>query len=316
MKFLFTIAVAVICSTTPLHSQITNASQSPQILPPAMTQRAIAKSATPPKGETITLNERETNFTLFIPKGWSAPTNGEVVLAIHFHSAPWFAIEEHLRRGLKGPLIAAQLGSGSSAYRKPFEDHERFSRLLSLVEKTLQEGGAPKNTKVASVDISSFSAGYGAVREILKSPEYFKLIRRIVLCDSIYAGFESETVHKPLRENIEPWLPFVKAATRGEKTFLLTHSQVETVTYATSGQCGEALIEAVGAKTEKILPKSNPSASDPDFPLLARSDLGNFHVWSYDGKDAQAHMTHLRHLADSWLVLDEMEKLLPAKNAK
>jgi hypothetical protein len=40
-------------------------------------------------------------------------------------------------------------------------------------------------------------------------------------------------------------------------------------------------------------------------PLLQRADVGRFHVWNYAGTNAQAHLTHVRHLADLWRALDE-----------
>jgi hypothetical protein len=38
--------------------------------------------------------------------------------------------------------------------------------------------------------------------------------------------------------------------------------------------------------------------------LLYRADIGHLHLWGYGGEDAQAHMTHVRHLADVWKALD------------
>jgi hypothetical protein len=46
------------------------------------------------------------------------------------------------------------------------------------------------------------------------------------------------------------------------------------------------------------------AANDPNFPLLSRADSEGLHVWSYGGEDAQAHLTHVRHMADVWQSLD------------
>jgi hypothetical protein len=219
------------------------------------------------------------------------------VLTIHFHGEPWFIIDEQLRRGLREPLLCVALGQGSSVYRVPFEDRAWLGKLVEKVEKQLQ-------TRVKAVDIASFSAGYGAVREIVKVPEYRQLIRRIVLCDSMYGSFAAGSTTRPAAEHIEPWALFAKMAAKGEKTFVLTHSQVPTSNYASSSQCAAALIEAVGG-TRILVPRgSTPATLDLEYPLLTRTDLGHFHVWGYDGADAQAHLTHVRHLADVWRALD------------
>lgn len=273
------------------------------IIPPPMPRRAISPPKTPPPGEIINLHDSDTPFTLFIPSGWRAPASGEVPLTIHFHGATWFAIGEHLRHGLSTPLIAAYLGEGSSVYRRAFEDPQRLQRWIDLTVDALRRRGAPANTHISALDVTSFSAGYGAVRELLKSPAYSALIRRIILSDSMYASLAPGTERKPLAEQIEVWVPFARQAARGEKTFVLTCSEVTTA-YASSSECAKALIHEVGAPMDVIAPGSNPAASDPDFPLKFRSDLGNFHVWGYGGTNAQAHLTHVRHMADVWMALE------------
>ena len=269
-----------------------SAPKTANVAPPAMPGRAIARAATQPAGQQI---EIEKGYTLFVPKEWGGQSS--CVLTIHFHTEPWFAIEEHLRRGLRQPLLVVMLGQGSSVYRVPFEDRARLGKLVEQVERQLQ-------TRVKAVDISSFSAGYGAVREIVQVREYRALIRRIVLCDSMYGSFAAGSTTRPAAEHIEPWMEFAKMAARGQKTFVLTHSQVPTSNYASSAQCAAALIEAVG-EARVIMPRGSiPATLDPEFPLLTRTDVGHFHVWEYDGADAQAHLTHVRHLADVWKALD------------
>jgi len=263
-----------------------------------MPRRVIAKSATPPPGEQI---EIEPEYTLFVPDVWRKSSHSSMVLTIHFHGEPWFVIEEHLRRGLREPLLCVALGQGSSVYRVQFEDQKKLSQLVDKIEKQLQ-------TKVKAVDISSFSAGYGAVREIVKSADYRRMIRRIVLCDSMYASFAPDSTTQPAADHIEPWIVFAKMAARGEKTFLLTHSQVPTATYANTAMCGSALIDAVGGSKVKVPRGSLPATRDPEFPLLTRTDIGHFHVWGYDGADTQAHLTHVRHLADAWRALNAADE--------
>jgi len=259
-----------------------------------MSRRASAQPATAPAGEQI---EIEKGYTLFVPDLWRKSGHSSCVLTIHFHTEPWFAIQEHLRRQLREPLLVVTLGQGSTVYRVPFEDQKKLSQLVEKVETQMQ-------IRVSALNISSFSAGYGAVREIVKSPDYRRMIRRIVLCDSMYASFAPNSTTQPAAEHIEPWIAFAKMAAKGEKTFVFTYSQVPTSTYANSAMCASALIDAVGGSKLKVLRGSLPATLDPDFPLLTRCDVGHFHVWGYDGADAQAHLTHVRHLADVWKALD------------
>jgi hypothetical protein len=293
------------------HSLIVAATAVELPVPPAMTKRAIAPSTNELLGTQVSLEDRGVKFTLFLPSAWTNSVSSNTTLCAHFHTVPWFAIQEHVRRGAHEPLIVFALGEGSTTYRVPFEDTNRFARIVALTENELKQRSASRGTHITGVDVSSFSAGYAAVRELVKSPEAFKMIRRIALLDSMYAGLEprekGSTNRRPLAAQTEVWVPFAKAAMRGEKTFVFTHSQVPTPSYASSRACAEALLARLKLEAQSAEPKSSLAASDPDFPLLKRADSGRFHVWSYGGEDAQAHLTHVRHMADVWNALDAAE---------
>jgi hypothetical protein len=277
--------------------------------PPPMPKRTIAPSTNEFRGAQIVLTDRGTNFTLFLPQGWTNAVSSNTVLFAHFHTIAWFAIQEHVRREAREPLIVFALGEGSSTYRTPFTDTNRFVRMIALVESELKKRGAAANTRVAHIDVSSFSAGYGAVRELVQQPPSFQIIRRIILLDSMYASLEPEeagaTNRRPLAAQIDVWVPFARAAVRGGKTFVLTHSQVPTLSHASSFECAAALATKAGVEFKTVATNSLPATRDPDFPLLRRADAGKFHIWSYGGKDAQAHLTHIRHMADVWHALNE-----------
>jgi hypothetical protein len=276
--------------------------------PPAMPRRAIAPPATQPAGEMIDLLDGDVKFKLFVPPNYHVPADGKINLTVHFHTVYWFILDEHLRRDLNEPLAMFALGEGSSTYRKPFQDTDRFDRILRLIESTLRERMGPANAQVGRIDITSFSAGYGAVREIVKQDRYIERIRRIILSDSLYAGWDPAATQpgatsRPAAENIDPWKKFVALAACGEKTFVLTHSMVPTP-YANSAACAKALIEIVAAPIVEVKPNESAAARNQDYPIAYRADLGRFHVWGYHGDDAQAHMTHVRHMADVWKALD------------
>ena len=298
----------VIASLAIGHSSAAAPTTTHALIPPPMPRRVIAPTTNAPQGESVLLEDGGVKFTLFIPSGWKASDSGETIVTTHFHTIVWFVIQEHLRRGVATALICFQLGEGSTTYRQPFEDTNRFSRVLRLVEGELSKRSAPVHVQIRGVDISSFSAGYGAVRELVKSPSYFKMIRRIVLLDSMYAAFEPtaavERPRKPANDQIEVWAPFAQAALRGEKTFVLTHSAVPTDKYASSGECATALLELLEVPRELVRSGTLPATTDREFPLQSRADRGKFHIWAYGGEDAQAHMTHVRHMADVWRALD------------
>ncbi len=305
----FAVALAVLATVAflPVHPRA--AAAEPE--PPALPAREIKPLGRPPPGTTVLQTNEGAWATLFLPDGWRVHPDGRAQLVVHFHTAAWFTIEEHLRRAGTAstlPLLNFALGEGSATYGKPFQQPEHFQSWLRVVEKELVARGAPPHTRLVDVDVSSFSAGYGAVREILKLATNQVVIRRIVLCDSLYGGLATTNGLYPNRlvqaEHIDPWRTFAQAAVRGEKTFLLTTSDIETPRYASTRECGSALAAAVGVTFTNVSPNAGPAAREPVHPLIRRADLGNFHVWNYAGTNAQAHLAHVRHLAELWQTLD------------
>lgn len=273
--------------------------------PPQLSLRAVPASTDATNSQQVMVHDGEVKFTLFLP-GMS-PSKA-TTLTLHFHTTPGFVIQEHLRRGSANPLAVFHLGEGSTVYRQAFEDRQRLSRCLKLIEGHLRQFSGNASSTVATLELSSFSAGYGAIREIIKSPEYFARVRTVLLADSMYGALETNAsayARVPWREHIAVWIPLARAAVKGEKTFLITCSDVPTTTYASSRECAEALIQAAGLRTDDVVPGSCAAAADPQFPLRWRADAGRLHVWGYGGTNAQAHLTHVRHLADLWRAVEQ-----------
>lgn len=276
--------------------------RSPQMVPPVVVLRDIANMERIASGEVIDFTE---TTCLFVPDGWTAAPNGEVTLTMHFHDAAWFAMEEHARRGATNPLFVFGGLQGSSAYREPYLDSSHFADQIREVEDTLRERFGVTNAHVTHIEIQSFSAGYGAVREILKSSEYVDLIDTIVLADSMYASFRSDEDHRALPEHVESFVEFARLANEGRKTFLVVHASGLSPSYATTTECARAMLEEIGAEEEPVAPGSLPSA-DPslEYRLISRYDHNSLHVWGYAGDTPEAHMAMARALADYWREID------------
>lgn len=279
-------------------------------LTPTMTIRDLSEPAQLPTTTALDLGTSGT-IALFVPEGYKVPASGEVEVTLNFHGAGWFVIEEQQRRGNGGPVVALELGQGSTVYRKPFEDPAMFGRLLEAIAANLRERGAPAETRVTSVNITSISAGYGAVREIVKSDANVKLIRRIILCDSMYGGLDEALLPSGQRvvtdEYVEPWMNFAHEAILGRRTLLVLTSDISPSTYAGTHEVALAVTKALGVAVETVPLDSCPAAAAGlEYPLRARADAGYFHWWAYAGDGGKVHMTIARHQGDAWQALDQL----------
>ena len=149
-------------------------------------------------------------------------------------------------------LVVVNFPGLSSAYSKPFkETPELFQQLL---DQSLSRSG---NTSDAwkRVFVSSFSAGYGAVREILATESGFDRIDGIVAADSIYAGLAEAAVPRQVSaKHMRDFLRFASEAVARRKTFVLTHSAQKTP-YASTTETADYLLKHLGIERT---PDSNP----------------------------------------------------------
>ena len=223
--------------------------------------------------------------------------NRAVPLLIHFHGAPWL-IERHVALHLPhAALITVQLGAGSSAYRRPFEQPELFQALLKEAAEQLQ-----LKRGWASITLTGFSAGYGGVREILRRPEYFALVNNVLLLDGMHTSYVPEG--KPVADGgiidqtgLDSFLAFAKEAVAGRKTFVFTHSEIFPGTYASTTECADYLLAQLNLKRTPRL-RQGPMGMQQ----LSAVDAGGFHLRGYAGNSAPDHVDHLQAMP-AWFGL-------------
>lgn len=223
--------------------------------------------------------------------------NRPVPLLVHFHGAPWL-VERHVSLSLpKAALITVQLGAGSSVYRRPFEDPKLFENLLreAADELHLSRGWS-------SITLSGFSAGYGAVREILRQPENFARVNSVLLLDGMHTSYVPEG--KPLADGgvidgtgLDSFIAFAKEAIAGKRSFVVTHSEIFPGTYASTTECADYLLSQLNLQLRARL-RQGPVGMQQ----LSALDVKGFHLRGYAGNSAPDHVDFL-HGMPAWFGL-------------
>ena len=172
-------------------------------------------------GETQNISGDGTMVVCHYPKDSGKPID----LLVHFHGMASVAAANFEKLNWNGALVVINFKGLSAAYAKPFrEDSALLESVLEQAAKTV----GPETT-CRSLTVSSFSAGYGAVREILKTPKFFERIDALIAADSMYASLEKDReTRQPLETHMRDYLRFAKLASEGKKTFIITHSSQET----------------------------------------------------------------------------------------
>jgi hypothetical protein len=233
--------------------------------------------------------------TLFIPHN-ARPTDGAIDLLIHLHGAASVVEPAFVAAKCPGALIEFNRSGLSRVYAGPFADPSLLPRLIDAALAALKAPDQAEAPRLGRLTISSFSAGFGGVRELLKVPEHFARIDTLVMADSIYAGYEGD----PSGRRVDPRLMdgfrrFAIEAASGRKTFLLTHSAQVPEGYASTTETADYLIRAVNGEPEK----AEVSWGD-GWTQTRRFRRGRFLVLGFSGTEGADHMRHLRGIERIW----------------
>ena len=233
--------------------------------------------------------------TLFIPGG-DRPDGGTVDLVVHLHGAPSVVEPAFIEARMSGALVEFNRNGLSRVYAEPFADPALFTRLIDRALAALKPGDGAGPPVLGRLTLSSFSAGFGGVREILKVPEHFARIDTLVMADSIYAGYAGD----PDRREVDPALMegfrrFALEAAAGRKTLVITHSAQVPGGYASTTETADFLIRDVGGTPEP----SDLSWGD-GWTQKRRFARGKLLVLGFDGAEGADHMRHLRRIATLW----------------
>lgn len=244
-------------------------------------------------GRTIAMSNPA--WSLFIPAEYQS-RGGVADVIFHFHGDAATFRNNAKYAGLNAVIVTVNYGGLSSTYHTPFQnDTALFATLMNeTLARVRNEPDFADNLAFDKLAVSSFSAGYGAVREILKQPGYYDAIDVILSADTIYAGFVSYPGNLSLvASQMTDWRRFAADAAAGNKTFLVSHSQVDPVTYASTVLTANDLMAHVG-----VTPQSVNFNGLGTLNFYRRAQVGKFTVLGATGADGDAHLEHLRYIGE------------------
>ncbi|MEQ9455294.1 MAG: hypothetical protein RLN76_11985 [Phycisphaeraceae bacterium] len=218
----------------------------------------------------------------------------ELSVIFHFHLGLNMVVEEMDRTSTRAILIHFSPGGLSSKYRVPIvEDPELFFNLIkSALEQTRARPEVRDDAPMTSLTVTSFSAGFGAVREILKDPAAFEAIDHLVMADTIYAGYDGEVADKIVSPvNMVDFTRFAREAAEGRKHFILTHNSYDPPGYASTAETADYILDGLGLERYAA---NMPIGEKLTFST--RAGKGNFEVFGSPRTDGSDHAMHLRYI--------------------
>jgi hypothetical protein len=221
--------------------------------------------------------------TLFIPADAQAAT-----LIFFFHGGTWLPEIAAARNRMA--VVTVQAGSGSAAYARLFENADRFLALVNEAE-------SKSSLKFSRVLLGGWSAGCGAIRQILKSPTSYDRVAGALMIDGIHTDY-SDGHPGPLEskigtENLEIWVQLARDAIAGKKRAIVTHSEIFPGTFASTTETADYLLRQLGVARTAVL-KWGPMGTQQ----LSEARSGNFLLMGFAGNSAPDHVDQLHSLPD------------------
>jgi len=294
MTFGLVVIIGTLSSTTA--AQVPRpASQNPS--PMAETTRSHDRLTQTEPGGTIrsVVGPGGKPLELMVPAG--ARTRDAVDLVIHFHGAAW--LPHQAVAGLRDhPVsVVVNLGAGSGVYHRAYADSLAFDSLLSAVtgEVTSVIG---KDARIGRVTLVGFSAGHGAIRAILLHPRHFARIDAVLLLDGMHTSYVPEGTVLASgggldTTNLVAFARFARAAQRGEKRFVVSHSEIFPGTFASTTETADWLLLSLGLKRQPVL-QWGPRGMQQ----LSEVRAGRFELLGFAGNTAPDHIDHLHAMPE------------------
>ena len=232
---------------------------------------------------------------LLVPDG--AGGAGNLDLVIHFHGAAW--LPHQAAASLGRPMLSAvvNLGAGSGGYHRAYSDPAAFDSLLAGIAR---EAGVAIGRPVhpGRITLTGFSAGHGAIRAILREPLHFSAVGAVLLLDGMHTSYVPERTVLEAggtldTTNLVAFADFARAAMRGEKRFIVTHSEIFPGTFASTTETADWLLRAVGLGRTPVL-EWGPRGMQQ----LSHARAGDFEVLGFAGNSAPDHVDHLHAMPE------------------
>ncbi len=232
---------------------------------------------------------------VFVPH--EAGAQDAVDLVVHFHGAAWLPLRAIA--GLGGRALAAvvNIGTGSGVYHRAFADPAEFDSLMASVGQAASDV-IGKEMRIRRVTLVGFSAGHGAIRAILREPRHFARVDAVLLLDGMHTSYVPEGTVLAAggaldTTNLVAFADFARAAMRGEKRFVVTHSEIFPGTFASTTETADWMLRALGLRRTPIL-RWGPRGMQQ----LSEVRAGRFELLGFAGNSAPDHVDHLHAMPE------------------
>jgi hypothetical protein len=279
--------VAIVALTPTVAPRRTCAQQAQNPSPMVEHTRAhprLAETRPPGRREALELG------TLFLPERLVPKPGGArtAPLAVVFHAGTW--LPEVAGHEAGTAVIGVQLPASSGGYAAAVAEAGRFPSLLEEAERKA-------GVRFRPITLVGWSAGCGALRELLPQPDAVSRVDRAIAIDGIHTDYV-DGKPGPLESRLEtaklgPWLAFAREAVAGRKRLLVLHTEIFPGTFASTTETADWLVRELGLRRRAVA-RWGPMGT----VMLSDTRAGHLRIQGYAGNSAPDHMDLLHALPD------------------
>jgi hypothetical protein len=226
-------------------------------------------------------------------------TTGNIPLLIAFHCGDWIPEVAVSRLPNPPPCLTIQIGAGSSRYSKPFAND------ATLLDRLVDEASLHLKRPMTEVILVGWSAGYGAIGQILGQESVKSKVSAVLLIDGLHTGYEGG---KPgpkesalQTKSLEPYLNYARQAVEGSGRMMIVHSEIFPGTYASTTETADWLLQQLNLRRKAVL-RWGPMKTQ----ILGETVAGRLVVRAFAGNSAPDHIDLLHALPE---LLEELIRL-------
>ena len=235
---------------------------------------------------------------MLMPKRGALTADSGFDVMIHFHGGS--AVRKMIAETARGIFVVGiDLGAGSSAYGRPFSDPELFQNLLDDIEKSVAEYTGYPSAHIRNLGLTGWSAGYGAIRAILRQ-KAGKKVDAVVLLDGLHSNYDEDNPLGLRDSQLSPFVQFAQRAVSGGKYMFVSHSSIVPPGYASTTETAHYLASKLGVKVHR--------SSANDSPLLSRYEQaksGGFLMRGYHGEGKDDHCAQIALITDAVAAMEQ-----------
>lgn len=218
-------------------------------------------------------------------------------LVVHFLGAAWLPEQAVASVDDHAVTAVVNLGAGSGVYDRAFSEPSAFDSLLAGVTREVSSVTG-RSAHVAHITLVGFSAGHGAVRAILRDPRNFARVDAVLLLDGMHTSYIPEgtvvaTGGTLDTTNLVAFESFARAAMRGEKQFLVSHSEIFPGTFASTTETADWLLRSLGLHRTPVV-----GWGPRGMQQLSEVRAGKFELLGFAGNSAPDHIDQLHAMPE------------------